>query len=128
MKKFILFLLTIPFIAATTYAPDFGGITQAIGKGDAATLSKYMDNQVDLFVLGSETKVEKVEATAELKKFFATNAVTGFQLLHQGISKDQTSHYGIGDLTAGGKTMRVMVYLRDVSGQFKIQELRFERK
>jgi hypothetical protein len=128
MKKLLLLLLAIPFLAATNYAPDFSGITTAMTKGDATQLSKFFDAKVDLSVLGNETKLDKIGATGEVKRFFGTNAVASFQLMHQGISKDQVSHYGIGDLTAGGKAYRVFVYLRDTGGQFLIQELRIEKK
>lgn len=128
MKKLLLLLLAIPFLAATNYAPDFSGITAAMTKGDATQLSKFFDAKVDLSVLGNETKLDKLGATGEVKRFFSTNAATTFQLMHQGISKDQVSHYGIGQLSAGGKSFQVFVYLRDTGGQFLIQELRIEKK
>ena len=128
MKKLLFLLLAIPFMAATNYAPDFSGITTAIGKGDASQLSKYFDAKIGLTVLGAESKLDKTAAISELKRFFGTNEVSNFQIMHQGISQDKAAHYGIGDMAAGGKPYRVFVYLRDVNGQFLIQEFRIEKK
>ena len=115
-------------MAATNYTPDFGGISAAMSKGDATMVSKYFDSKVDLMVLGAENKLDRTGATGELKRFFGSNSVSSFALMHQGVSQDKVSHYGIGDMSAGGKVYRVFVYLREVGGQFLIQEFRIEKK
>jgi hypothetical protein len=128
MRKIILLVLFIPMLMAAALLPDFSSITRALGKGDAVELSKFFDTKIDLTILENENTYDKAGATSELRKFFTGNAVSSFQLKHQGVSPDKVSHYGIGELVAGAKPYRVFLYLKEVNNQYVIQELRLEKK
>ena len=125
--------LTLAFVCLTMamqviLSPDFGSISKALGKGDAVELSRLMDGRVDLALANAENTYERTVATNELRKFFTANTANSFQMMHQGVSPDKVSHYCIGDLTAGGKSYRVFVVVKQITNQFLIQEMRIEKK
>lgn len=130
MKNFLFLLMLAPLaLVANPPAedlPTMDRIIKAISAGDAATLSGFFDETVELSILEEEDIYSKAEATAVVKKFFTGNAPSGYSQVHEGTSKGNDSRYSIGNLKAGGKTFRVYVYTKEAGGKVLIQELRFD--
>ena len=127
MKKILslafLFLIIIRSDAATLEI--FDDISSSIKVGDVKSLAKNFNTSIDLTVGNQESTYSKAQAEQVLRDFFVTNKPSTFSIIHQGLSKEGAK-YAIGNLvTAQGKTFRVYVYVKQVSGNFLINELRF---
>lgn len=132
MKNLFLVMLAVPMFAFTPVFTDteevnIDAITQALGNGDAETLGSFFDSSVEVAVLDDENIYDKAEAVRKVKAFFSQNKPTSFSQVHQGASKGKDSQYCIGNMTAGGKTFRVYVYMGNKGGKSLIQELRFDK-
>lgn len=128
MKNLLIMLLVVPMFAFTsgeTYNID--AITKALSSGDAETLGSFFDESVEVAILDAEDIYDKAEAVKKVKTFFTQNKPTAFSQVHQGSSKGNDSQYCIGNMTAGGKTFRVYVYLGNNGGKTLIQEIRFDK-
>ena len=104
MKALILILSFVaPFSLSSQLAENISIITKAISDGDAATLGNYFDASVELTVLDKQDVLDKTQATEAVKNFFLKNKPRAYNMVHQGTSKGNASHYTIGDMqTASG--------------------------
>ncbi len=108
--------------------PDMAEISQAISKGDVATLSKFFDSSVEVSILDDEDIYDKAQAVAIVNNFFKSNQPQSFSEVHKGTSKGSDSHYVIGNLKAGNTVYRVYLYMKENNGKYLIQELRFDQE
>ena len=107
--------------------PNIAAVTKALSEGDAATLSNYLDNTVELTILASQNVYNKTQATTVLTDFFGKNKPRSFNAVHQGSSKGSSSHYTIGDMASATGTYRVYLYYKSVGEKPIIQEIRIEK-
>jgi hypothetical protein len=107
-----------------TLMDDF---TSAMKTGQAAGLSKYLDNAVQLNINGNMDVVNRNEAVKRLQQFFGSNEATAFKDLHQGASRGKDARYFIGQLVAGDITWRTYTYVKTQGEKEVIAELRIER-
>ena len=118
-------LLILPATIAFT---DLDKINKAIENGDAAALSQYFDEVVEIAVLDEEDMYDKAEARTVVANFFAKHKPKSFKMVHEGVSKNQDSKYTIGNLsTQDGNTYRVYVYYSITGNSYRIQEIRFDK-
>ena len=115
------------FMITSIEVPNIAPITKALSEGDAATLSNYLDNSVEITVLTAQNVYDKAQATKALGDFFAKNKPRSFNAVHQGSSKGSSSHYTIGDLASASGTYRVYLYYKSVGEKPVIQEIRIEK-
>ncbi len=120
----ILFAFLLPVSAVT---PNLTPVTKALSEGDAATLSNYLDNSVDLTLLDKQTVVDRTTATTTLRDFFAKNKPKSFNTEHQGSSKGANSHYTIGSLSATSGNFKVYLYYKSAGDKPVVQEIRIEK-
>lgn len=120
----VIFSLLMP---VSFVQPNIAAVTKALSEGDAATLSNYLDNTVELTILASQNVYNKAQATTVLNDFFAKNKPRSFNAVHQGSSKGSSSHYTIGDLSSTTGTYRVYLYYKSVGEKPVIQEIRIEK-
>lgn len=103
-------------------------ITQAISSGNANALGSYFDRNVEIAVLDEEDIYSKAEAIKVVQRFFNENQPKSFSQVHKGTSKGSDSQYCIGNMSTGGGTFRVYVYMKTNGGDYLIQELRFDKE
>jgi hypothetical protein len=120
----ILFAFLLP---ASASMPNLAPVTKALSEGDAATLSNYLDNTVDLTLLDKQTVVDRAAATTILRDFFAKNKPKTFNTEHQGSSKGAGSHYTIGSLNATSGNFKVYLYYKSAGEKPLVQEIRIEK-
>jgi len=125
MKNLLFLSFLFPAFACLAQG-DLGNITDAIRQGNAAALSSFFDQQVELSTLDKDDRYPKTKATDIMRNFFAQYPPDSFRTVHKGTSSD--NQYCIGNLTAGGQTYRVYIYLKNAAGRQVIQELRFDRE
>ena len=125
MKSLVTLFLVSAFV---TSEPNLSSISKALGSGDTATLSSFLDNEVTISILDEEGIYTKAEATSMLEDFFNAHQVQSFVQMHQGQSKGQDSQYCIGNLKAGANVFRVYIFMKVSDSDFVIQELRFNQE
>lgn len=126
MKTLIVILsLVIPF--STSMVENISIVTKALSEGDATTLGNYFDNTVELTILDKQDVLDRVKATDAIKTFFMKNKPRAYNVVHQGTSKGNSSHYTIGNMQVGGASYRVYLYYKTNGDKVLIQEMRIEK-
>ena len=127
MKKFLSVLIILFSVLQmnVVLAEIFDEVSESIKSGDVKSLSRSFNNSIDLTVGSQENTYSKAQAEQVLRDFFNENKPFSFSFIHQGLSKEGAK-YAIGRLTTyTGKTFRVYLYIKQESGAFLINELRF---
>lgn len=130
MKSLLLIAFLLP-LAGFTPGPEqanFAPITKAIGEGQATALGAYFDQSIEVSILGQDEIYPKAKAIAVVEGFFKQYPPSSFSTVHKGKAPNNSSHYCIGNLVAGGKTFRVYIYMKEDGGKQTIQELRFDKE
>lgn len=121
------FLLSIALLVLTcSFASlSFDDVVKAIKTGDAAQLSKYFDNTVEITLPEKSNSYSKGQAELVLHDFFASNTVKDFEILHK--SDNSGSQYCIGNLKTINGTFRTTIFMKQKGSTEVLQELRFEK-
>jgi hypothetical protein len=128
MKSLILIvLMSVSFLSSRAQG-SLDAISKALGTGDAATLSNYFDQNVEVCVLDSEEVYPKTQAIQIVRDFFGKNKPKSYAQVHQGASTGKASQYTIGKLTTATGVFRVYVYLKVSGSSTLIQEIRFDKE
>lgn len=130
VRLFVTVLLM--FVASLSFALNLQGIfdevSNAIKGGDAKSIARYFNGNVDLTIINQEDVYSKAQAEMVLRDFFSKNTVKSFNIAHNGVSKEGDK-YAIGTMaTLQGVSYRVYFYVKQIGGNSFIQELRFERE
>lgn len=124
MKKYLLSLLAlVVFCSFTKYS--FTDIINALKSGNAAEVSKYFDNNVEITLAGKISSYSKSNAEIVIRDFFKDNPVKGFKVIHEG--ENAGSQYCIGNLVTGNGLFRTTIYTKQKGNNQVIQELRFDK-
>lgn len=103
-------------------------VSTAIRSGRSQEVAQFFAPNVDLTILTQEDMYSKAQAELIVRDFFLKNTPKTFTLLHKGTSKEGAM-YAIGTLvTAQGATFRTYFFVKQSSGKYFIQELRFEKE
>ncbi|MGF7138005.1 hypothetical protein FHS86_000290 [Roseimarinus sediminis] len=121
---FLFFSLCLMGNTAMAQVPD--DIIVSLKTGNAASLSKYFSQNVELVVLETENVYSRSHAQQVLNDFFKKYPPQNFSLIHEG-GKDNSS-YAIGNLQVKGDKFRVYFLLKEVNGKAYIHQLRIERQ
>lgn len=108
-------------------AGPFEDVVGSIKSGDASSLSRYLDNTVEINISGKSSSYSKSQAEIILKDFFSKNQVKSFELIHQG-EGGGGSRFGIGNMGTSGGAYRTSFFLQKKGGSMVLNELRFENK
>lgn len=125
--RFFLFFLPILLLNALQ-AQGLAEISRALGQGDVATVSRYLDAEIELSILGADDFYSKAAASTQLQSFLAKYPVAKFAQIHKGVSPTTKAEYCIGNLDAGGQTFRVVIYMTEVAGTQKIKKMSFDKE
>ena len=105
----------------------FSSITKYLAAGDAASLSSWFADNLDLTVISSSRNCSKKQARETLSKFFSANTPRSFQVVHK--ASEANKKYLIGILNAGGELFQVTIYATSSGGDtYKIQQLNISRQ
>ena len=105
----------------------FSSITKYMAAGDAASLSSWFADNLDVTVLSTSRNCSKKQAREILRSFFASNTPRSFQVTHR--ASEANKKYLIGLLNAGGELFQVTIYATS-NGQdtYRIQQLSISRQ
>lgn len=104
----------------------FVPIAKYIKNGDADALSAWMDNTVDITIASQGGPSSRTQAREIMKSFFQSYTPQNFTISHT--AGRSNMKYILADLTAGGESFRVSLFLSSKDGTFKIQQLKIDRK
>ena len=125
MKKIFTILAAFVALSSFTIIAGIKDVVTAIKAGNAASVSRYFDNTVEITINGKSTDYSKAQGEVVLRDFFANNTVKSFIVLHQGESGG--SEFCIGTLTTSNGTYRTTLNLKQKGEKQTLQEIKFEK-
>jgi hypothetical protein len=99
-------------------------IISAISKGDAASLSNFFNENIELVIGTTNDVFSKKQATGIVTDFFKRNKVSSFTVLHKGVRENAA--FMICTMKSGDTGFRIYILVRQVSNRQLIQQLRIE--
>ena len=121
MKRLLLFLLLIPFISK---ADVFDDVVLTIKSNKSDVVSKFLNANVEITLLETESLCSKAQAEQMLKKFFDTYPSKVINIKHRGASA-QGAKYAIASYeTESGLKLRLYIFMKNNL----IHELKVERE
>lgn len=129
MKRLYTFLILLCMYLgiSVSYAQDdvFRQIESAVQSGDATVISQMIKGTADITIGEEEGTYTNTQAEFVLKSFFQKTPPRTAKLMHRGTSNNMV--YSIGTYTSTNNTsMRLYILLKQDSGRYYLQELRFE--
>jgi hypothetical protein len=125
MKNLFTILATVFTLSSFTIYTGINDVVNAIKSGNAASVSKYFDNTVEITINGKSTNYSKAQGEVVLRDFFINNTVKSFSVLHQGESGG--AEFFIGTLATSNGTYRTTVNLKQKADKQTLQEIKFEK-
>lgn len=121
MKRIFLFLFFIPFISK---ADIFDDVVNTFKTNNSDVVSKYLNANVEITLLETESLCSKAQAEQMLKKFFDKYPSKSISIKHRGASA-QGAKYAIANYeTSSGLKLRLYIFIKDNL----ILELKVERE
>lgn len=129
MKKWLVFWVWLCVFSgiSVSYAQDdvFKQVETAVQNADATAISQMIKGSVDITIGEDEGTYTNTQAEFVLKSFFQKNPPKSARLMHKGTSNNMV--YSIGTYTTvNNANMRLYVLLKQETGRYYLQELRFE--
>lgn len=111
--------------ASLSFTPSYtiDDVTGAMQSGNAAMLSRYFDNMVDITLQDKTHAYSRSQAEAIIKDFFKCHGVKAFQVSYKGVCNG--AEYCVGELQTKNGTFRTTIFMRSRSQKQVLQELRF---
>ena len=116
-----------------TQSPDgdfavFNSITKYLAAGDAASLSSWFADNLDVTIISSQRNCSRSQARQILRAFFSSYTPRSFEVTHK--ASEANKKYLIGLLNAGGELFQVTIYATSptTGGTYKIQQLAIARQ
>lgn len=125
MKKIFTIIATVFALSSFITPASINDVVNAIKSGNAASVSKYFDNTVEITINGKSTNYSKAQGEVVLRDFFANNAVKSFSVLHQGESGG--AEFCIGTLSTSNGSYRTTLNLKQKGDKQTLQEIKFEK-
>ena len=125
MKKIFTIFAAFVALSSFTIITGLNDVVNAIKSGNAASVSKYFDNTVEITVNGKSSNYSKTQGEVVLRDFFANNAVKSFTVLHQGQSGG--AEFCIGTLVTSNGNFRTTLNLKQKGDKQTLQEIKFEK-
>ena len=127
MKRiFTLALVSSAILISAFRLVSIDEVVSALKTGNAAGISKYFDNTVEITLPGKSSSYSKSQGEVIITDFFNSNPVKNFELMHKG--ENAGSIYCIGTLVTKNGSFRTTVFMKQKAGVYTLQEIRFETR
>lgn len=103
-------------------------IGNALRTGSSKELVKFLNNNVEIKIDGKTSNYSITQAEVVLKDFFLNNPPRGFNYVHQGASTKEGLQYTIGSFELDKGSYRVVMLLKKVKDQLKIDSISFTKE
>ncbi len=127
MKPIFTSLLLASIIALSSFAQRNNNIDAVIGalrSGNAAELSSYFGENVELTLPNQSDSYSKAQAVLILKDFFNNNDVKSFEVKHKG--DNGGGKFCIGTLQTKSGNFRTTVFMKLKDNKDLVKEIRFQ--
>jgi len=126
MKTILTSILAVCLVAFSSFtqSSDIDGVIGALRTGNAAELSRFFDDNVELTLPVKSDSYSKAQAQVIIKDFFTNNGVKTFELKHKGDSPG--GHYCIGTLQTRSGNFRAHVFMKLKGNKEVLKEIRFQ--
>ncbi|MGB4846865.1 MAG: DUF4783 domain-containing protein [Saprospiraceae bacterium] len=118
LSTFLMFVIPVMAIGQSS------GIDAAINKGNAAELSTFLADKVDVSIVDQDASLSAGEAVKSLSGFFSQNTVKSYKRAHLTPATNGRASYSLGDLSTSTGMYRVYLYY---DAKQKISEIRVEK-
>ena len=102
-------------------------ISTAMKAGSSKELIKYCNANMEIKMDGKTSNYSVAQAEVILKDFFLKNPPKGFQYIHQGASPEGLK-YTIGTYSVDDGKFRVVMVIKKVKEEFKIDTINFSKE
>lgn len=134
MKRFLMILAAMLafLLSGSKPAPQDGGyevfvpIAKYISQGDTQRLSAWFADNLEVTVISSTRTTSKSQAIQILKSFFQSYTPRSFTITHT--ASNASMKYALGQLSAGGESFMVTIFVNMNGDKFQIQQLKIERQ
>jgi hypothetical protein len=128
MNRTVIFFGALLF-SLTTFAQGeiLENVGAAMSAGSSKELIKYCNANLEIKVNGKTSNYSIAQAEVVLKDFFLKNPPRGFQYIHQGASPEGLK-YTIGTYTVEEGSYRVVMVLKKIKDQFRIDTINISRE
>lgn len=103
----------------------FQTISKYIVQGDSKALSAWFAPDLDVTVISGGGSASSSQAEQIVRRFFKVYTPHSFSLIHT--AGRANMKYALGDLSAGGETFTVTIFLSCKDDRVEIQQLKIER-
>lgn len=102
-------------------------IGAAMKAGSSKELIKYCNTNLEVKINGKTSNYSIAQAEVVLKDFFQKNPPKGFVYIHQGTSPEGLK-YSIGTYSVENGSYRVVMLIKKIKDEFKIDTINFSRE
>ena len=120
-------LLSMLSLSGWSQAEIFTPMKDALKSGSAKELVKHFNQSVDIDLDGDERTYSKPQAELVMRDFFKKHAVTDFNILHNGASK-QGLQFAIGRYLCADGSYNVLIRVKEVDSEHLIHEIKFRKE
>jgi Domain of unknown function (DUF4783) len=130
MKNYLgLILLTCTFFFSSfsnryDAGMELEDIAVAMKSGNAAQLSRYFDNRVDITLPDKSDNYSRAQAEMVIRDFFTNNSVRNFEIKYKG--ENSGSKYCIGTLQTKNGNYRTNLFMKQKNNKQVLQEIAFQ--
>jgi hypothetical protein len=131
MKKIPKYILYIVFLfifrQVTAFPTDSipGLIQKAVKAGNAAELSRYFNNVIELSILDNSNIYSKIQAERILSNFFMSNQPIDFKILSERESRN--SKIIVGKMKTEKSEFRISYILSEIGGTTLVNKFQIEK-
>ncbi|MEZ5008996.1 MAG: DUF4783 domain-containing protein [Chitinophagales bacterium] len=99
----------------------------ALVTANVKTFSKLFDKRIEIVIDGDAQDYSQQQAQVVLNKFLSNFSEISFELMHSGVSKNQSKYY-IGKMKTSNAIYQVYVYFKRINNADYVQEIKFEKQ
>ncbi len=126
MKRIFTLLTIGALLSSFTFFSSIDEVISAMKGGNAAEISRFFDNTVEINMPDKSNSYSKSQAQLVLRDFFASNPVKSFDVIHKG--ENSGSQYCIGTLVTRGGSYRTTIFMKQKGDKQVLQKITFENK
>ena len=121
----VLLFCSIFLLSFETRMYSIDDVVSAMKNGNAAQLSRYLDERVDISLPGKSDNYSLNRAEMILKDFFANSSVKDFQVKHKG--ENDGAQFCFGVLVTKTGSYRTKLYMKNKADKQVLQEIGFQK-
>lgn len=124
MKQIFTLLTISVLLTGSTVFSSIDEVIAAMKTGNAAEVSRFFDNTVEINMPDKSNSYSKSQAQLVLKDFFSSSGVKSFTVIHKG--ENSGSQFCIGTLVTKTASYRTTIFMKQKGDKQVLQGITFE--